>query len=115
MAEKDSRTIRISRKNALGMDELIHQYILEMKLASGLDRQLIFGAWDKVSGAANYTGGKFFKDGVLHVKINSSMVRSQLLLMKKDILSRLNDELLKDELFSGYGNDAPPVKDIALR
>ena len=42
---------RIGRKDALGMQELISQYIREMKLASGFNRQRIFEAWDVVSGA----------------------------------------------------------------
>lgn len=106
--------IKISRKNAIGMDELIHQYILEMKLAAGVDRQLIFGAWDKVSGAGMYTTGKFFRDGVLHVKLSSSVVRSSLSFRKNDILKALNDELSKEELFSGK-QEGGPVKDIIMR
>jgi len=115
MEGKDTRVSRISRKNALGMDELIHQYIREMKLSSGLDRQLVFGAWDKVSGAGMYTTGKFYRDGILHVSISSSMVRSQLLLQRTTIVKLMNEELLKEDLFSGNGPDNPPVKDIVLR
>ncbi len=42
----------IGRQEAKGMDELISAYIKEMKLASGLNSQRVFAAWDEVSGAA---------------------------------------------------------------
>ena len=56
---------RIGRKDAQGMEELIGQYIREMKLASGFNRQRVFEAWDAVSGASRYTIGRFFRDGML--------------------------------------------------
>ena len=41
----------IRRKDAVGMQELISQYIREMKIASGINRQRVTEAWEKVSGA----------------------------------------------------------------
>ena len=49
---KDS--VRIARKTAVGMDELVREYIREMKLSSGLNTQRIFAAWDDASGAARF-------------------------------------------------------------
>ena len=108
------KSIRISRKNALSMDELIHQYILEMKISAGVDRQLVFSAWDKISGAGMYTTGRFFRDGILHVNLSSSMVRTQIQIQKRDILEKMNEELMKDELFTSKGDGSMPLKDIVL-
>ena len=55
--------VRIARKQAISMEELIPLYIKSMKLASGLNTQRIFAAWNEASGAAPYTLKRFFRDG----------------------------------------------------
>ena len=57
---------RLSRKNAMPMEEVIKEYIRSMKIASGLNEQLIFNAWDAVSGMADYTVSRYLKNGVLY-------------------------------------------------
>ena len=52
----------IRRKEAVGMEALIADYIKEMKLEAGLNRQRVFEAWDTVSGAAAYTVDRFYRD-----------------------------------------------------
>ena len=96
---------RIPRKDAVGMAELVSEYIREMKLTSGLDRQRVFAAWNEVSGASRYTIGLYFRNGMLYCTLSSSMVRSQLYFQKELILKKMNDLLKKDELFSGGKDD----------
>ena len=120
MVQKDANTSRISRKNAVGMDDLIKEYIQEMQLSSGLDRQRIFSIWDEVTGAGRYTTSKSFFNSTLQVKISSSVVRSQLMMQRMDILREINSRLLCDELFTGGvgpdGKQDPcPVKSILLQ
>ena len=47
--------VRITRKRAMSMEELIPMYIKSMKLSTGLNTHRIFAAWDEASGAAQYS------------------------------------------------------------
>ena len=105
----------MARKEAVGMEELISQYIRSMKLSSGLNRQRVFAAWNEVSGAAAYTVSQLFKNGVLYCSISSSMVRNRLYFMKDDLVKLINDRLLEDELFTPNPDGKDYVKDIVLK
>lgn len=96
------------------MDRLIGEYIKEMKLSSGLDRQLVFNAWDMVSGAAPLTLSKYVKAGVLYCTISSSAVRQQLFFRRRELVEKINAFLEEDPLFQGSGNGGY-LKDIVLR
>lgn len=105
---------RIGRKEAQGMSELIVQYIREMKLSSGFNRQRVFEAWDAVSGASRYTVGRFFRDGVLYCTISSSVVRNRLYFQRDVLLKELNAYLESEGRYidDGVGQ---PVKNIVLK
>ncbi len=94
MAEKGP--VRMERKEAIGMDQLIEDYIKEMRLASGIGRIRVFAAWDQASGAGAYTIGKYLKDNVLYCNISSSALRQQLYFQRAEILQNMN-EILKEE------------------
>lgn len=106
---------RIGRKEAQGMDEVISQFIREMKLANGLNRQRIFAAWDAVSGASAYTVGRYFKNGVLYCNLSSSVVRNHLFFQKETIIQKINEFLAMDELFVKDCKGNGLVKDIVLK
>lgn len=106
---------RLARKEACAMDELISQYIREMKLVNGLNRQRIFEAWDVASGAGAYTVGRYIKGGVLFCRISSSVVRNQLYFQRDAILKRMNEFLMDDELFVKDREGSSFVKSIELR
>lgn len=106
---------RLARKQAQTMDELITEYIKEMKLMNGLNRQRIFTAWDEVSGAAGYTVGKYLKGGVLYCNIGSSVVRSRLMFQKDIILEKINEFLKEDELFVKDEAGSCYVRSLVLR
>ena len=38
----------LRRRDAVGMDELVEDFIRDMKLASGLNRQRVAAAWNSV-------------------------------------------------------------------
>lgn len=106
---------KLRRKDAVGMDVLIDQFIREMKLSSGLNRQRVFEAWDVVSGAARYTVGRFYRDGVLYCTIGSSVVRNQLCFQKAYLIDRMNAYLETDGHFINDGNSRPPIIDLVLK
>ncbi len=103
---------RISRKEAIQMDELVSLYIRNMKLNSGLNNQRVFAAWDKISGAARFTIGKFYRNGVLYCTISSSVVRNQLYFQKEALVEAINRELEEDSLFT---KDYGFVKSLVLK
>lgn len=109
------KTVRLSRKKALGMDELVREYIRSMKLASGLNTQRIFAAWDAVSGAGRYTLRKFFRAGTLYVTVSSSVVREQLYFQKDTLISAINGRLREDELFTSDDPRVSFVRELKLK
>ena len=58
-------SVRMARKKALSMDEVVRMYVQSMKLVPALNTRRIFAAWDEASGAAPYTLKRFFRDGRL--------------------------------------------------
>lgn len=107
--------VKLQRKNAISMDELIEQYIRTMKLAAGLNTQIIFRAWDEVSGAGQFTLRKFFRDGVLYITLNSSVIRNQLFFQKADMITRINEVISADPLFVKDDPKVSKVTDIILK
>lgn len=104
----------ISRRDAVGMDELVEEFIRDMKLTAGLNRQRIIAAWNAVSGAQRYTVDIFVKDKVVYCTMGSSMVRNQLYFQKDVLLNQLNEYLESDDLFVREG-ERPWVKELILR
>ena len=95
----DGRTNRMRRKEAVGMDELVRQFIQEMRLSSGVNNKRIAEAWNVVSGASRYTLGVNFADGTLYCTLSSSIVRNQLYFQKDALVKGINEFLKKEELF----------------
>ena len=91
--------VRIHRKEAVGMDQVVEQFICQMKITAGLNTQRIFEAWDACSGAAPFTLKRFYRDGKLYITLNSSVVRSQLFLQKDLLIEKMNAFLQEDSLF----------------
>ena len=59
-----------------------------------LQKRLI-DAWEKVTGAVveRYTGEKFIKNQTLFVKINNPALRSDLSMMRSELVRKLNAEV----------------------
>ena len=110
----DNRDNRLRRKDAVGMEQLVQDYIREMKIASGINRQRALEAWNKVSGAARYTLDIFFEKGVMYVTLNSSMARNQLYFQRDVLLKKINEHLEADSLYVKTPG-APAVRNIVLR
>lgn len=114
--EQQHRKIKgVPRKEALSLEEVIPQFLRRMKLASGVNTQRVFAAWDAVSGAAAYTLGRFYRGGRLYVTLSSSMVRGQLDLRKADLVAALNEYLSKDTLFVKDDPRSGFVKELILK
>ena len=109
----DNKENRLRRKEAVGMDALVQDFIREMKITSGVNNQRASEAWATVSGASRYTLDVSLERGVLYVTLNSSMARKQLYFQRDVLLRKLNELLDADRLFvKGIG---PAVRNIVLK
>ena len=108
-------SVRIARKKALSMDELVRMYIESMRLAPALNTRRIFAAWDEASGAGKYTLKRFFRDGRLYITLSSSVVRNQLSFQSQALVEKMNAILSKDELFARDDARVSFVKELILK
>lgn len=111
----DARSNKLRRQEAVAMDQLVKQFIKDMRLDRGLNKQRIAEVWSEVSGAGRYTLDVNFDKGVLYCTINSSMVRNQLYFQRDVLAQSMNDVLRKDELFTWDWSKGPCVKSLVLR
>jgi hypothetical protein len=107
--------VRIHRKQALSMEELVQQYIKSMKLAAGLNTQRIFEAWDACSGAGPFTLKRFFRDGRLYITLNSSVIRNQLYFQKDALVEKMNAWLSEDKLFTSDNRTVGFIRELILK
>ncbi|MBO5499872.1 MAG: DUF721 domain-containing protein [Bacteroidales bacterium] len=110
----DSRKNGLRRQEAVGMEELVRQFIRDMRLTAGLDRQRVSDAWTVVSGAGRYTLDVNFDKGVMVCAISSSVVRNQLYFQRDSLLCRINEYLASDGLSDGEG-DGIVVRTLILK
>jgi len=107
--------VRIHRKEAVSMDEVVKQYIRSMKIAAGLNTQRIFAAWDTCSGAGEFTLKRFFRDGKLYITLGSSVIRSQLYFQKDILIEKMNSFLSQDSLFTEDNHAVGYIKELILK
>lgn len=105
----------LHRKEAVGMEEIVAQYIKSMKIAVGLNTQRIFAAWDACSGAAPYTLRRFFRGGKLYITLSSSVVRSQLFLQRDLLVEKMNAFLEQDPLFTSDNKTVGFIQELILK
>ena len=105
---------RIARKNALPLVEVFKQMLAESGASATHNTNLIFSAWDTVSGAGAYTIKRFFRDGKLYITLSSSVICSQLAMQKDVLVTKINSSLAGNELYIGQAVDGP-VKQLILK
>lgn len=107
--------IRIHRKEAVSMDQLVHQYIKSMRLAAGLNTQLIFAAWDACSGAGPFTLRRYFRGGKLYITLGSSVIRNQLYFQRAELIEKMNAYLSNNELFTEDNRTVSFIQELILK
>lgn len=115
MAEFKKRNYFIRRKEALTMEEVIEEYIKSAKVASGLNTQRIFAAWDECSGAGPYTLKRYFRSGTLYITLNSSVIRNQLSFQKAALIEKMNATLSGDRLFTADNRTVGFIQELVLK
>ena len=107
--------IRLHRKEAISMDQVVDQFIKQMKLAAGLNTQRIFAAWDACSGAGPLTLKRFYRGGKLYITLSSSVIRNQLSFQREALIEKMNAFLAEDALFTADNRTVGFVRELILK
>jgi len=94
------------RSKTITLAEAMKDYIREMNLEGKLMEVNLINSWEEVVGKAisSRTGKVYVKDRILYVHLNSSVARSELLMLKEALKEKLNERAGKEV-----------IKDIVLR
>ena len=83
----------MKRKKAIAIGDLVKDYLREEGLETPLNQYRLIQSWGDVMGAGimRYTGDIFIRNQTLWVKIDSSILRQELEIGRKQIVRRLNE------------------------
>ena len=93
------------RSKTITLAEAIKDFVNEMGLTERLDETSLIASWEDIVGKAisSRTSKIYIKDCVLHVHLNSSVVRNELYMLKDSLKNKLNEKagktLIKDIVF----------------
>jgi predicted nucleic acid-binding Zn ribbon protein len=82
------------RSKTISLAEAMQDYIKEMNLGDKLKEIEILGSWEAMVGKAisSRTSRVYIKEGVLYVYLKSSIVRSELMMIREALREKLNKE-----------------------
>jgi len=85
----------MKRKKAIAIGDLVKDYLREEGLETPLNQYRLIQSWGDVMGAGimRYTGDIFIRNQTLWVKIDSSILRQELGVGRKQIVRRLNEHV----------------------
>lgn len=80
------------RNKTQSLREVIEDLINEYKIGSRLKEASIINVWNSVTGKAisSRTTRVYIKDGILHIYLNSSVVKNELLMLRETLKEQLN-------------------------
>jgi len=90
------------RSKTISLAEAMKDYIREMNLEGKLNEIAVINSWEETVGKAiaSRTSKIYIRDQVLYVHLNSSVVRSELLMLRQVLKEKLNEkagsEVIKD-------------------
>ena len=82
------------RSNTQKLSDVLHDYIKEMRFDRKLKEVDVVQSWEELLGKtiSRYTRNVNFFNGVLLVEINSPVVKNELIMIREEIRTRLNDQ-----------------------
>ena len=85
----------MKRKSSEQIGMLVRKYLRDEGLETPLNQHRLINSWGEVMGKGiySYTGDIFIKNQTLYVKINSSVMRQELSIGRKQIVKRLNEHV----------------------
>lgn len=105
---------RFKRKEAVGMELLVREFIKDMKISKGMNSRRAASVWNEVSGAGRYTLNVWLDKGTMTCTVSSSVVRNQLYFQRDALIQAMNVRLAEDMLFVHDG-DGPMIKNLILK
>lgn len=84
----------MKRSNTQSLGEALRAYIREMNIENKLKEVDIVSSWEELLGKTigRYTQNIFISKGILYVEISSSVVKNELLMMREEIRTKLNEQ-----------------------
>ena len=85
---------------------LVRQFLREEGLETPYNEYRLIEAWPEVmgQGIANYTSDLHIRNGVLYVRLRSSVLRQELMASRRQLAQRLNDcvgaQVIENIIFS---------------
>ncbi len=75
------------------LKDVLKEYVEVMKMKSKLTEVSLLNSWEKTVGPTISMATKdiYIKDKKLFIRLNSSVIRSELLLIKDGLMTRLNE------------------------
>ncbi len=85
----------MKRSKTLKISDVIKEYIKETRIDTRIKEIRAMHLWDEVVGKtiARKTDNLYIKDKILHVKVNSSIVKNELFMIKDGIIKAINEKM----------------------
>ena len=82
------------RSKTITLADAIKDFVREMNLEGKLNEIGLINSWEEIVGKAisSRTSNIYIKDQVLYVHLNSSVVRNELLMLRQELLEKLNQK-----------------------
>ena len=86
------------KKNTQSLRDVLKDYILENKLDNKLAEIDLINSWERILGktVARYTKNIYIRNRILFVETSSPVVRNELMMIRDQIKTRLNEEVGKE-------------------
>lgn len=83
------------KRRVLSLDDVVGQFLRHEGLETPLQQKRMIDAWGKVAGnvVEKYTAEKFIRNQTLFVKIQNPALRSDLSMMRSELVRKLNAEV----------------------
>lgn len=83
------------RKNAQSLKDILDELLKNQHLDERIYETRVLQAFPEVVGPVinSYTKNLFIKKGILHISVESSVIRNEMRLMRGNLISRLNDNV----------------------
>ncbi len=84
----------MKRSNTQTLKEAINSYFKAMGIDKKLKEIRLVESWEDIVGItiAKSTRGIYIKNSVLYLKINSSIIRHELLMIREGLIKRVNEK-----------------------
>ena len=83
------------KKQPQTITDLLNSFLRDNSLETPLLQRKAINAWDKIAGKAicKYTMEKSIRNQTLFIKISSPALRNNLVMMKSDLVNKINHEV----------------------